>query len=443
MSDYLHSRLRELQKALLLSPQPVRRRHADRIEALVTSLEPEADHSYEFVYFRVTGFRPENAPLETFPGSDLRADLILLLDRVSQSAPAPAAEAPEPVLAVGEVAKSCHVSPRTVYRWRHKGLVCRRYVFPDGGTRIGVRKGALHEFIGANREFVERSRRFARLSDAEREQILAQARELAGEGELSRTAAAERIGRATGRAKETVRRALTAEELADPRHPGFGGVKGRLAADQKMQVYRAYRSGQSVATLSARFGRSRSSIHRLVNEARARELLADGAAPGLFITDGEFSLDGADDAILGPARPGVGRVERYRGDLPLAGGLDARQEKALFRRYNYLRYRATGLKARIRPERYVPTGLLDDIEALLTAAKQIRQRLVEAHTPRVWDVAKKHAGALVGLDDLVSEGMLVLGEAIDTFDYRGRGGFSSYARWALMRSFARTVPAEH
>ena len=450
MAEYTHNRIRELEKQLLLSPPQVRRQYADQLEKLVTSLDPRKDYSYEFIYFRATGFRPTHALLESYRGSKLREDLLRLLGRVSQSAPTDAAEVPEPVLSIEEISAIYNTASRTVYRWRSKGLISRTYIFPDGRRRTGIRKSALDHFVEANPQLLERASRFSRLSGHEREDILQQARALVVRSGLSRTAAAARIARRTGRAKETIRRTLSAAEHKHPHDPFPGSSRGRLPTDQKRSIYRAYQSGQSVGTLCERFRRSRSSIHRIINEARGRALLANPSVPGRFIADEKFTIEGAEEAILfggaeqtDAAASFAGAVERYAGHLPESGPLDAEQERNLFCRYNYLKHKATRLKAEINPKRYVRAHLLNEIDALVAATKTIKQHLVETNLPLVEDVARKHTGRLVALDDLLNEGILTLKAAIDRFDYRSRGRFRSYARWALMRSFARTVPKEH
>jgi RNA polymerase primary sigma factor/RNA polymerase sigma factor len=442
MAEYQHTKFQELEKQLLLSPPPFRRRHADRLEQLITSLDPETDYSYEFIYFRATGFRPAGASLQSYRGSELHTDLLHLLHRISQSAPTEAAEVPEPVLSIEQVAAACNVAQRTVFRWHRKGLVSRAYVFPDGRRRTGVRKSALDQFSAANKALVERSGRFSRLSEAEREEILRQARTLDVQGGPSRTAAAAQIAGRVGRAKETIRLALSHARGEHPHQPLFHSPPGRLSEDRRMGIYRAYKSGQPLATLCERFRRSRPSIHRIVNEARARLLLADASAPGRFIADEAFTREEADKKML-PAGAAGSDAGSYAGNLPATGPLSPAQERELFRRYNYLKYKAAQLKAKLNPKRYVAARLLDETEALLAAARTVKQRLEEINRPLVEDVARKHAGRLVGLRDLVAEGRVTLRQAIDAFDYRRSDRFASYLRWALMSAFARTLPEEH
>ncbi len=45
--------------------------------------------------------------------------------------------------------------------------------------------------------------------------------------------------------------------------------------------------------------------------------------------------------------------------------------------------------------------------------------------------------------ELVSDGNMSLIRAVEKFDYSRGNKFSTYASWAIMKNFARSVPAEH
>ena len=45
--------------------------------------------------------------------------------------------------------------------------------------------------------------------------------------------------------------------------------------------------------------------------------------------------------------------------------------------------------------------------------------------------------------ELVSDGNMSLIRAVEKFDYARGNKFSTYASWAIMKNFARSVPAEH
>ncbi len=58
-------------------------------------------------------------------------------------------------------------------------------------------------------------------------------------------------------------------------------------------------------------------------------------------------------------------------------------------------------------------------------------------------IAKRHLKPGVNFFELVSDGNMSLIRAIEKFDYARGNKFSTYASWAIMKNFARSVPAEH
>ena len=302
----------------------------------------------------------------------------------------------------------------------------RKYLFPDRRVRTGIRNSAVERFVEAHGEFVRQSGSFARLSPGERNDLLAHARRLMREEGLSLTAATQRIARETGRAAETVRRTVhEAHRLGEAQAPLHSG-RGRLKPEEKRRVFEAYRAGHSVGALCRRFERSRASIYRVINEARARELLDPAPAHRQFFVGPEFADPDADARVfIGEIGPGD-EVELTR-----------------FRKYNYLKYKADRLRQRINVRRYVPTAVLDEIKAALEAARAIKRKLLAARLPQIIETARQHAGPLVGLPELIVEGAVHVSEAIDAFDYRRKSRFAPYAAWTLRRRFARTVPTEN
>jgi RNA polymerase primary sigma factor len=60
----------------------------------------------------------------------------------------------------------------------------------------------------------------------------------------------------------------------------------------------------------------------------------------------------------------------------------------------------------------------------------------------VVSIAKKHSGQSDNFFELVSDGNMSLIRAVEKFDF-GRGfKFSTYASWAIMKNFARSIPDE-
>jgi RNA polymerase primary sigma factor len=72
----------------------------------------------------------------------------------------------------------------------------------------------------------------------------------------------------------------------------------------------------------------------------------------------------------------------------------------------------------------------------------IKNHNIRANLRLVVSIAKKHLGGPQGLFELISDGNVSLMRAVEKFDYSRGFRFSTYASWAIMRNFARTVPRE-
>jgi RNA polymerase primary sigma factor/RNA polymerase sigma factor len=58
----------------------------------------------------------------------------------------------------------------------------------------------------------------------------------------------------------------------------------------------------------------------------------------------------------------------------------------------------------------------------------------------VVSIAKRHVGGSDEFFELVSDGNMSLIRAVEKFDYSRGNKFSTYASWAIMKNFARTIP---
>jgi RNA polymerase primary sigma factor len=162
-----------------------------------------------------------------------------------------------------------------------------------------------------------------------------------------------------------------------------------------------------------------------------------------YIHSSEFDAPDADAVILGPVPGGLalpGAADRFRdvGETPL---LDRDQELYLFRRMNYRLHLASRLCLRADPARG-RAGVLDEIERLRAEALAIKNYLILANARLVMAVAKTRIGSSVSFSDLVSEGNMTLIRAVERFDYALGNRFSTYATWALRRTFDRLIPLE-
>ena len=121
MSEFAFETIEELHRQLARGPIRVRRQQVRRLEALVEGLEPDRLYPYDFLFYRITRYRPREDVRESYPGARLLPDLLAMLRGLSAGAPVDVSDAGERVYSLAEVAESCNVSVRTVRRWRRRG----------------------------------------------------------------------------------------------------------------------------------------------------------------------------------------------------------------------------------------------------------------------------------------------------------------------------------
>jgi RNA polymerase sigma factor (sigma-70 family) len=446
---YRHPALKQLkEQQARFAPRERRIEQIDRAEQLLAEIDPERPYPYEYICYRITGYRPEGMPALVLTGKDVKHDLRLFVEDLSGTVGQKAEQAAERVLTVVAVSKRFNVSTRTVARWRGQGLVARRFII-EGRTKVGFLESSLARFVETHREQVDRGSRFRQLSDEERDEIIRRARRMAQFSRGGLVEIARRIARKMERSTETVRTMLKSYDREHPDRAIFPASTGPLDEESKAQIYRLYRRGVSVEVLARQFDRTRSSIYRVVNEIRARRLLEVKLE---FMPHPSFGDPKARAAILGPMPEvdprSLRRTKAPRGLPPYLSSLYevpllAREQEAhLFRKMNYLKYLASLIRRRLEPTR-AKTADLDEVERLQEEALAVKNQIIRANLRLVVSIAKRHVGPTNNFFELVSDGNMSLIRAVEKFDYARGNKFSTYASWAIMKNFARTIPEEN
>jgi len=452
MAGYRSKPVEELAKELAAGLVRLRRGYVDSAEALLRIVKPDTSYPYDFVVYRLTGYRPRTAhPVEPIDGGDLRHDLPQLMLDICGTIQLPSEAYDEPVYDTAALAKRFRVSTKTIQRWRKSGLVARKLVFPDGRKRIAFLAGSVRDFVDKRRRNTLRSVRFSQLDDEERRDIIRRARRMVARTGCCLNDVAKRLSTRTGRAAETIRYTIRRHDREHPDEAVFPGHQAPLDDAAKDVIYRCFLHGVSVTSLAKRYGRSRGSIYRVINEMRARQLLGRKIE---YVYNPQFDLPNAEDWILEdpPDPPGdkaAPKPPRIPKDLPpyLAWLyrlplLTPVQERSLFLKYNFLKYRADRLRQGFDLNR-VRAGRLRKVEQLLVQADAVKNQIIRANLRLVVSIAKKHLNSgPQGLFELISDGNVSLMRAIEKFDCSRGFKFSTYASWAIMKNFARSVPRE-
>lgn len=449
-SEYLNPAMRQLRdQQVRFAPREKRLDQVAQAERLLGELDPTRTYTYEYLCFRITNYRPESNPDVKMSGEDASHDLRLFVEDVSDSANVPASAAGERVLTVEELAKQFNVSTKTISRWRQQGLVSRRFVM-DGRKRVGFLQSSVERFVSRNAERVRRGSQFSQLTDEERMLIIDRARRMAQAGgcpaEVTR-----RLAENTGRSVETIRYTLKQFDQDNPDLAVFPDNHGPLRLDTKRKIHQLYHRGESVDSLAKRFCRTRTSIYRIINEMRAQRVMD---LPLDFIPNDVFARIRSlkrEKRVLGPMPDSETPTKKprlpsglppYLASLYEVPLLTRAQEAHLFRKMNYLKFKAGKLRSKLDMSS-PKAALMDLIERCYEEAVATKNQIIRANLRLVVSIAKRHVGAMDNFFELVSDGNMSLMRAVEKFDFARGNKFSTYASWAIMKNFARTIPDEH
>lgn len=451
MSEFKIEALKQLtDQQVRFAPPAQRLAQLGRAEKLLSEIDHERSYPYQYVCFRVTEFRPDSHQDLLVSGFDLEHDLVLMIEALARSAPAvPEEEVEEPVLTLEEMSKQLNVSTKTISRWKSRGLVGRS-IMRNGRRQMGFLKSVVDRFMAANLQRVQKSSRFSQLSDAEKEDILRRAKRLSRVTHSTLTEVTRRIARRLGRAPETVRYTIRNFDRLHPEQALFPDVTGVLDTHSKENLYSSYRRGISVQTLAKQFNITASSVYRSIHEAEAKRLLDQ---PVDYIYHESFDDPAREAEIAGPM-PAAEDYEAKRNalrvpkdappelaslyNLPL---LSKEQEQHLFRKMNFLKHKVAQLRLKIHPAK-ARTQDFKEIETLQEQASAIKDHLISCNMRLVVAIAKRHAAQSDNFFELLSDGNMSLIRAVEKFDFSRGNKFSTYASWAIMKNFARSIPEE-
>jgi RNA polymerase sigma factor (sigma-70 family) len=446
-TDYLNPIIRQLRdQQVRFAPREKKIEQVNRAEKLLAELDARRTYTYEYLCYRITDYRPESFPNLKFSGEDAGHDLRLFVEDLSDAADMPASGAGECVLTVDELSKMFKVSTKTISRWRQQGLVSRRFVF-DGRKRVGFLKSSVEQFVARNEDRVRRGARFSQLTAQERSEIIERARRLARAGGCL-AEVTKRVAKKMDRSVETIRYTLKQFDQTYSDLAIFPNNTGPLTEEDKRKIYQQYRRNTPIETLADRYRRTKTSVYRVINEMRARRIME---LPLDFMPNPQFGRSNAEKTIMAEMPQSVAPAKKVRlpaglppylaslYEVPL---LTREQEGHLFRKFNYLKYKASKRREELDPAR-AKSSLMDEIESLVDQAVALKNQIVRANLRLVVSIAKRHVGQGENFFELVSDGNMSLIRAAEKFDFARGNKFSTYASWAIMKNFARTIPGEH
>ena len=447
MSRYHNPAMKQLtDQQVRYAPVDVRVEQVDKAEQLLLELDPSRQYPYHEICERITDFKPSMYPDLVVDGNDAIHDLGLFVEDMSASTSLSAEQAGEPVLTVDDLSQKFNVSTKTVDRWRKRGLVGRRFRFGNR-SRIGFLTSSVDRFVRDHRDEVRRGSRFSQLSDDEREEIVRKARRLARHGACP-AEVSKRLSKTFDRSAETIRYTLRQYDEQHRENAVFPNASSPLSAGKRRDIFQKFQRGVPVQDLAEEACRTRTSIYRILSEERAEQLFEQ---PIDFMDSPDFHKSDAERLILGPppevdkkgsrVKPPPG-LPPYLASLYSIPLLTREEEVHYFRKMNYLKSKASKLREKL--DRTHPRSRdLDQLQSLVAQAVEIKNFLIRSNLRLVVSIAKRHMTPSTNFFEMVSDGNMSLIRAIEKFDYTKGNKFSTYATWAIMKNYARSIPAEY
>jgi RNA polymerase primary sigma factor len=240
--------------------------------------------------------------------------------------------------------------------------------------------------------------------------------------------------------------------LIDQRDHALGELRIPLYTGDAVQreMYQRYHRRESPVALARRSGRDVVSVRRLLARARYQRI---EELPLEHIPNAEFRrvTKAREKILLGPtpapAKP-LPRVQPPAGLPPYLSSLyevpllTREQELHLFRKMNYLKYKASQFVAQLDPEQ-PDNRLLDRIEDLYQQSVGVKNEILRANLRLVVAIAKRYARHAEPLFEVISDGNISLMRAVEKFDYARGFRFSTYATWAIIKNYTQTIAREH
>lgn len=414
------------------APEAVRLRQLQAAEDLVWEIEEDGLFPLDYVTYRVTGYRGEDADPPMLPGSSLLCDLVALVAMVSRSLAIPA----DGMLDLDGVARRLRVSPRTVSRLRRRGLPMR-WVVDGDRRRLGCSEALVDRFRSRWRGHA-RAAGFSRMDEAQRRALIVSALAEADTGR-SMYEVARLLARRSGRGVETVRGIL----LADPSVVATLGDRGPLTRQDARVIERALRRGIPWSTLLPRYGCTRGGARRALLRLRADRLHGwpiDQVALEVFARPdaGGILLSSPHAVDCPPPVPRALLEELLIEQSPLPEA----DETAIVAAMHFLRWRAAAAVGELP---YGPSAAdLDRIETDLRWAFALQQRLVGACLGVAGAVATQHLQQSIydlpgrRASSLVRELIDLVGQAVSALDPSRGQRLAGVVRQAVDRHLSRS-----
>jgi RNA polymerase primary sigma factor len=436
------SALEELARQLRFIPPATARRHLERTEALLPSVDAARAYPEDWIAWKITGYRGEVAEPAVIAGEALLGDLPGMIERLSAAAKLKPDEL-SGWLTTAALCERWSVDRRTLQRYRRLGLAGRRARGADRRSVVLYDPAHVAWFESRHADRLGEAGRLSRIDEATGSAMLRRATRYHARLGWSRLRIARRLAERYGRSVEAVRRRLAeAEEAGEI--AGLRATK-RLGAAEAGAIVAKLRQGAEPAALARASGKSAASVQRLWLGAIARGLRSAGVQAGK--ADG---LAERGEALLrarcvreGLGGPGPATVAELVEQAMTLGWPDAQVERERAGAYWLLRERAG--RGLMGMEGVEPSaGAMDRVLTDLRWAARLKAELVRSEWRATLEAIRGHLGR--GIEELpaaAARGVVngctaALIDAVERFDpARGGGRLAAPAGMGVSRALAR------
>ena len=345
------------------------RKEAEQVaaaEKLLAEIDPDRIYTYEYVCYRITRVRWKPSDVK-FAGGEAKHDCGCS-SKIYRMPPMCRRAAGERVVTIEELARRFNVSTKTISRWRRLGLISRRFVM-DGRKRVGFLESSVNRFVAQNSDKVRRGSQFSQLTRRARA-IHHRARRLARqEGRRRKSSAASPASRAQSRDGPLHAQAIRPGKR---RSAIFPENQGPSSGDQAKDLPPVPSGRVGRSALQAIFPHAGQHLPHTWRDAGPADcriavgLRSNEEFPKALRASKREQRDPRADAGQrrageeGPPSPGLPPYLASLYEVPL---LSRNQEAHLFRKMNYLKYKAGKLREGLDPSQ-PKSSVMDEIDAL-------------------------------------------------------------------------------
>lgn len=371
----------ELALQMTRSSKSIRNSQIESAENLIKEIEENSLYPFDYIVYRITGYRTDVVDQPMLLGSALLGDLVALIAIVSRSLPQPA----EGMMDVRQASNKLGVSLRTLSRLRHEGLVFHWVIEKSGRLRLGCSEGMLNDFALRNNKRIQHASQFSRLSYGEQQEIVNIAMKLDDKTQtLSEVASV--VAKKSSRGHETIRLLLQQSEVITKTYH----QPKQLSRKDAREIEQALHKGTSWSELKEEHQRSVGAMRKALARLRATRVKKWDIP---YIDLDVFKRPDAEEVILGsPAACDVKSPFLVLDSLEFDRKVYSlnHEETAIVSAMQLLRRRASTQSQLLE---YNPTEKnLDRIETDLRWSFLLQQLLIIQAMPASLSVLVQHVG---------------------------------------------------